>query len=642
MLLFLPLNEFMKHRFDLEFCMGSSITPNIRDFLARLDPFDKLPSALVESLSNSVVVKYLAKDEVIAFSALCTKRYLYIVRTGAIEQRSQDGSLRARLGVDDQFGFTFLGPLQKAEDGYEAQAIEDSLLYLVPHHELTRICHEHPEFADHFAAQATTRLTTAVKHAVRKEDKGLFFRQIGEVASNNIAIVQQDEPIKLVAKTMCGEQRSSCAVVMNHDEIVGMVTDRDMTRSVVAAEVDINAPISSVMNSTPILINSEDKVIQAISLMLQYNVRCLPVVKEGKVSGLLTTTHLVHNHKTQSLFLIEKIKYADSINALAALKEEKQTIFQALVESGISSELQGQVMSMIMDAFTRRIIQLTEKTLGPPPCEYAWLVAGSHARNEVHMLSDQDSAIVLSNQATESDHHYFNYLAMRVCNGLAACGYPLCDGKYMAANKNWCQPVSRWKEYYQKWVLSPEYNKLLSVSVFLEVRAIHGNKEFVDAIHNHMHQCIQKNLRFIPALTRDAIETQPPLGIFNNLVLEKGGENSNTLNIKKYALNLIIDLARIFSLAAGGSLTGTEERFRYAAQHGTMSQDSCENIIGAFRFITHVRFRHQLNAILNGNTPDNHIAPEQFSSFERKHLKEAFKIISELQDVAKLRFVKGS
>ncbi|WP_264875996.1 DUF294 nucleotidyltransferase-like domain-containing protein [Vibrio agarivorans] len=622
--------------------MGSSITPNIRDFLARLDPFDKLPSALVESLSNSVVVKYLAKDEVIAFSALCTKRYLYIVRTGAIEQRSQDGSLRARLGVDDQFGFTFLGPLQKAEDGYEAQAIEDSLLYLVPHHELTRICHEHPEFADHFAAQATTRLTTAVKHAVRKEDKGLFFRQIGEVASNNIAIVQQDEPIKLVAKTMCGEQRSSCAVVMNHDEIVGMVTDRDMTRSVVAAEVDINAPISSVMNSTPILINSEDKVIQAISLMLQYNVRCLPVVKEGKVSGLLTTTHLVHNHKTQSLFLIEKIKYADSINALAALKEEKQTIFQALVESGISSELQGQVMSMIMDAFTRRIIQLTEKTLGPPPCEYAWLVAGSHARNEVHMLSDQDSAIVLSNQATESDHHYFNYLAMRVCNGLAACGYPLCDGKYMAANKNWCQPVSRWKEYYQKWVLSPEYNKLLSVSVFLEVRAIHGNKEFVDAIHNHMHQCIQKNLRFIPALTRDAIETQPPLGIFNNLVLEKGGENSNTLNIKKYALNLIIDLARIFSLAAGGSLTGTEERFRYAAQHGTMSQDSCENIIGAFRFITHVRFRHQLNAILNGNTPDNHIAPEQFSSFERKHLKEAFKIISELQDVAKLRFVKGS
>ncbi|GAL13190.1 predicted signal-transduction protein containing cAMP-binding and CBS domains [Vibrio astriarenae] len=79
--------------------MGSSITPNIRDFLTRLDPFDKLPIPLVEALSNSVVVKYLAQDEVITFSALCTKRYLYIVRTGAIEQRSQDGSLRAVWGL---------------------------------------------------------------------------------------------------------------------------------------------------------------------------------------------------------------------------------------------------------------------------------------------------------------------------------------------------------------------------------------------------------------------------------------------------------------------------------------------------------------------------------------------------------------
>jgi CBS domain-containing protein len=114
------------------------------------------------------------------------------------------------------------------------------------------------------------------------------------------------------------------------------------------------------------------------------------------------------------------------------------------------------------------------------------------------------------------------------------------------------------------------------------------------------------------------------------------------LNIKKYALNLIIDLARIFSLSAGGSLTGTEERFRYATKHGTLSKDSAENIIGAYRFITQVRFHQQLNAIITNTAPNNHITPDDFSSFERKHLKDAFKIISELQDVAKLKFVKGA
>ncbi|WP_432454651.1 MULTISPECIES: DUF294 nucleotidyltransferase-like domain-containing protein [unclassified Agarivorans] len=620
--------------------MGTSLTINVFDFLVKLDPFDRLPTALVDSLANSVKVSYLTQGEEIQFSAQCEQRYLYIIRTGAIEQRLKDGELRARLGKEDQFGFTFLGPLDKAEDGYRAVAIEDSLLYLIPHQQLQRICQEYPECENYFATQALVRLSSAVDYS-RKEDNGLFFRSVGEVASKNIAIVDADTPIQEVARVMCGEQRSSCAVVKQGDDIVGLVTDRDMTRSVVATGIDRSLPIQQVMTPQPTLIQSDDKVIQAISLMLQYHIRCLPVLKGQKVVGLLTTSHLVHNHRTQALFLIEKIKYASSVGSLATLKDERLSIFESLVDSGVSAEIQGRVMSMIMDAFTRRLIQLCEELLGPPPVAYAWVVAGSHARNEVHMLSDQDSAIVLADEISAADRVYFQHLAMKVCNGLAACGYPLCDGKYMAATAQWCQPLSRWKAYYQKWVASPEYNKLLSISVFLEVRAIYGEHELVDKMQQYLHQCIQQSRNFIPALVKDAVDTQPPLGIFNNLVLEKGGEHSNTLNIKKFALNLIIDLARIFSLAAGGSLTGTEERFRYAAEQGTLSQDSCDNIIGAYHFISQVRFIHQMHAIKAGKEPNNHIAPALFSSFERKHLKEAFKIISELQSVAKLRFIKA-
>ncbi len=623
--------------------MGTSLTPNIYDFLVKLDPFDKLPVTLVEALSNQVKIRYIEKGEVITFSALCQDRYLYIIRRGAIEQRRRDGQLRARLGEEDQFGFTFLQPLRDTEDGYRAEAIEDSLIYLIPHTELQKICRHHPEFTRYFASQAQIRLSSAVNDTHGKDEHGLFFRRVEEVASGNIAQVDIDTPIQEVARVMRGDYGppSSCAVVKNNQELVGLVTDRDMTRMVIAAGISTQAPISEVMVRNPQRIQADDKVIQAISIMLQCNVRCLPVMRGGEVVGLLTTSHLVHNHRTQALFLIEKIKYASSVGALAALKQERESIFTALVESGVSAEIQGQVMSMIMDAFTRRLLQITEEMLGAPPCAYAWMVAGSHARNEVHMLSDQDSALVLADEITEQDKLYFTHLAMKVCNGLAQCGYPLCDGKYMAASPQWCQPLARWKEYYQKWVSSPEYNRLLSISVFLEVRAVYGNRDMVEQIQQHLHTCIQQSRQFIPALVRDATDTQPPLGIFNNLVVEKGGENSNTLNIKKYALNLIIDLARIFCLSAGGSLTGTEARFRYAAQNGSLSQDSCDNIIGAFRFITQVRFTHQLRAMKNGKTPDNHISPDDFSSFERKHLKEAFKIISELQDVAKLRYLKG-
>ena len=126
--------------------MGTSITPNIQSFLVKIDPFDRLPSSVVETIANSIKIKYLVEGEVIGFSALCEQRYLYIIRTGAIEQRTPLGELRARLGEEDQFGFTFLQPLAHSEDGYQAEAIEDSLLYLIPHKVLKDVCESHPEF----------------------------------------------------------------------------------------------------------------------------------------------------------------------------------------------------------------------------------------------------------------------------------------------------------------------------------------------------------------------------------------------------------------------------------------------------------------------------------------------------------------
>lgn len=78
--------------------MGTSVTPNIFDFLIKIDPFDKLPEPVVESIANSVKVKYLVRGETIGFSALCDQRYLYIIRTGAIEQRTLTANCVRALG----------------------------------------------------------------------------------------------------------------------------------------------------------------------------------------------------------------------------------------------------------------------------------------------------------------------------------------------------------------------------------------------------------------------------------------------------------------------------------------------------------------------------------------------------------------
>lgn len=618
--------------------MDDSLLPNVIQFISQIDPFDKLPKNVLRELAQVIKIIYVSQGESVDLTSDQQEKHLYIVRSGAMEQRKKNGVLRARLETEDLFGFTFLDSDVDDDQGYQAIAIEHCLLYLIPHSALQSLFNKTPEYAEHFASQAQVRLNSALDVVWSNREKGLFIRKVSDVASGRVAVVTSDMSIQAVAHEMRMIKRTSCAVIYENDLIVGLITDRDMTKRVIAEAYPIDKPIKDVMTSSPLIVSPDDLVLHAASLMMQYNVRNLPVVENNRVIGLLTTSHLVQNHRMQAIFLIEKIKYAVSVKELVLLTPERQAIFEALVEGKVIPETIGKVMSMIFDAYTRRLICIMIDQLGEPPCEFAWIVAGSHARNEVHSLTDQDSAIVLADNVTANDRIYFKHLADFVTQGLDRCDYPLCTGNYMASTDKWCQPLNMWQQYYKKWVANPEYERLLNISVFLEIRTVFGNANFEQLLRQSLHSHILANKEFLGILVKDATRTNPPLGIFNSLVLEKGGENKKTLNIKKYAINLIIDLARIYALAVGSDALHTEARFEAANKAGVLSDDAFKNIMGSYRFILTFRFGHQLAALKEGKLPDNHINPDTFGSFERKHLKDAFRIIADQQDAAKLRF----
>ncbi|MBR9728920.1 DUF294 nucleotidyltransferase-like domain-containing protein [Shewanella intestini] len=618
--------------------MDESLIPNIVDFIGQIDPFNLLPASVLKDVASCISITYLGRGDQIQFSEDSNEQYLYIIRTGSMEQRKPDGVLRSKMGPEDLFGFTFLAPLKNAREGYTATAIENTLLYLVPHSKLQKLTKKHQEFSESISSGAQSRLRSALNVVWSNKDKGLFLKKVSDVAHSQVAVVDVDMSIQQVAKEMRDTCRSFTAVVKQQGKIVGLITDRDLTKRVIADGVDIQLPVSKVMTSPAITISPDDLVFKAASLMMEYNIRSLPIAKGDEVIGLLTSSHLVQKHRMQAIFLIEKLKYSETVEALAQLTPERQAIFEALVEGKVNSEIIGQLMTMIMDGYNRRLLQMAEDKFGPPPCDFNWIVAGSHARNEIHMLSDQDSALILTNSATDEDKAYFAKFAQFVTDSLDLCGFPNCSGHYMASNTKWCQTLSVWKEFYSKWVSNPQYSMLMNVSVFLEVRSLYGNESLSAELQKHLHQLIQDERQFLPSLVNDAVRVQPPLGIFNKLVLEKGGNNTQTLNIKKYALNLIVDLARIYGLAVGCSGSGTRERFEYAVEKKLLVENDFKDIIEAFYFLTQVRFDHQLTSLRAGLVPDNHMDPSMISSFERKHLKDVFRIISNMQEASKLRF----
>ncbi|WP_438877895.1 hypothetical protein, partial [Bacillus cereus group sp. Bce038] len=82
-----------------------------------------------------------------------------------------------------------------------------------------------------------------------------------------------------------------------------------------------------------------------------------------------------------------------------------------------------------------------------------------------------------------------------------------------------------WKEYYRKWARTPEYDQLLKLNVFTEIRHIAGDKSLFDQLNAYRHEQITHNSKLMAALVCNTLKIRPPLGIFNNLILQKDGKS---------------------------------------------------------------------------------------------------------------------
>lgn len=77
--------------------------------------------------------------------------------------------------------------------------------------------------------------------------------------------------------------------------LVGLVTESDIMRQV-AADADVESvPVGSFMTASVVTIGSADPIHAAVELMEDRSIRRLPVVDDGALVGIVTTTNLVHD-----------------------------------------------------------------------------------------------------------------------------------------------------------------------------------------------------------------------------------------------------------------------------------------------------------------------------------------------------------
>ena len=118
-------------------------------------------------------------------------------------------------------------------------------------------------------------------------------RTVGDVMNNNIRIIPHDDSVEMAAKQMCAHNVGSL-LVKQGGEIVGILTENDIVKKVLALEKDLKeTKVNKVMTSPIITIDFPQILQDAHIYMANKGIRHLPVTKDGTIIGMVSARDLL-------------------------------------------------------------------------------------------------------------------------------------------------------------------------------------------------------------------------------------------------------------------------------------------------------------------------------------------------------------
>ena len=116
--------------------------------------------------------------------------------------------------------------------------------------------------------------------------------KVSDIMTDRVVAMGADTTVAMVARRMRDEQVGS-VVITEGDRMVGIVTDRQITHTVVADGADpATVPASDIMFTDFVPLEPDMDLLQAIRLQRELAMRRLPVVENGVPVGIVSVSDI--------------------------------------------------------------------------------------------------------------------------------------------------------------------------------------------------------------------------------------------------------------------------------------------------------------------------------------------------------------
>lgn len=628
----------------------SVVSETVIGFLKTVPPFQFLPVSELSRLVPTMTLEYFPKDDTIISAGHPASEVLYIVHKGAVQL-----TLRTKVGKQLVFDlrsegeiFGLLSLMGRDIARFDVIAVEDALCYSIPGTVVQEIASRYPEFSEYLVRVSITRyLDRSLKelkdqtNLMGNTERLLYSLAVKDVVSAPVVVCRGETSIGKAARLVSNARATCLAVVDPSGRAVGIVTDRDFTRRVLACGLSLDLPVTSIMSTPVVSVESTARLFQALLAMISKDIQHVLITDEGSPKAVLSSHDLMLLQGKSPLTVARHLKEQKSVEGLADAQKKIMELLPLLLREGARMSHITRVVSEINDGLMTKILEFAEAELGPPPLPYCWVVLGSEGRREQTFTTDQDNALIYADPDegnAGSAQDYFTHFALYVRNALATCGYPPCPGDYMASNPRWRQSLSSWKNTFRTWITEADLHSVEDALILFDMRPVGGDAALFEALAVYIRETLENASFFKSVFAKISIDRRPPTGFFRTFVVEQSGLHKQELDIKTFGTCPIVNAARLMALDAGIEATNTIDRLAAPASLAWLDEVLRRDLLEAFELLTLLRLEHQLQQSQTAQPLSNYVNPASLTQLQRSLLKEAFRTISRAQAAITDRF----
>ncbi len=437
------------------------------------------------------------------------------------------------------------------------------------------------------------------------------FRKVKEFVKRSPVTVNSQTTIRECAEIM-DKERVSSVLVVEKNQPKAFFTESDLRR-VVGENVDMSKRVIDFPLTKLVRVNSISSIFDALSVMVENNVKHLAVEEDGEVIGVITLRDIALDLAPKYVKYTARIHNATDLasikHAIEDFKEELKEEAESYIKHPeiVDPYIFFSEISHVVDA----MIVTASKFSKPPEKGFVYAITGSGGRKEQFLLTDRDTISVYQDEEVLGWFSEFEKI-------LDSLGFPGCEHGY--TSDKFSISHSEEGKICSEWAKNVDKN-IVNISLIADARYLIGERSLLDEFKECFAEKLYKN-RFV---ILNSLRYRPALNILGNL--------KETFNYKAGAVAPIEYPVRALAITNNiYDITNTLERIIALSEEKLIPDDMSDDLEHAYTVLMRRKIWLQAQDLKDFKS-------SKANPMERAMVKDALKTVKRFQNYVERNYI---